>query len=526
MTFSIPTLQTERLILRALSADDFDAFADFYASDRSRFVGGPLSREQSWRTMATEVGHWSLRGYGRWAVYEKGSDALVGVVGLWCPRDWPEPEIGWDLMNGHEGKGYATEAAEAARAYAFAKLGWQSAISLVAAGNDASAAVARRLGAVPDGTFTHPQFGAMQVYRHPKPEPALPPDQIGTTHVTVPTLETERLILRAPGPQDLDDEIAFYASDRSAYVGGPLDANRTWRGLASIIGHWHLRGYSFWGIEDKATRRYMGRAALWFPLGWPEPELGWTVMDHAEGKGIATEATLAALDYAYNTLGWSTVISLIARDNDRSVALARKLGASFESDYDHERFGKVLIYRHIDNPAPKSVDAPVLETERLWINAPTPVDLKAYLDFYAVSDVSVGGYRGERSDAEVTAILRRDITHWQEKGFGMFLLRHKETGAVIGGAGLAHPDDWPSHELTWWLMPDARGQGFATEASLAVVAWAYDTLGWDAVETHMRDENVAARHLAERLGGRITRRDTFPDGVSRDVYHLPREGVT
>ena len=95
------------------------------------------------------------------------------------------------------------------------------------------------------------------------------------------------------------------------------------------------------------------------------------------------------------------------------------------------------------------------------------------------------------------------------------------SAGFVGGAGLAHPADWPRHELTWWLMPGARGTGFATEASRAVLTWAYDTLGWPVVETHMRDENLPARRLAERLGGKRIARETFPDGVARDVFALP-----
>lgn len=166
-------------------------------------------------------------------------------------------------------------------------------------------------------------------------------------------------------------------------------------------------------------------------------------------------------------------------------------------------------------------DIPTLETERLTLRATTQRDLDAYRAFYAVSDVTVGGYRGGRSDAEIATILDRDVAHWAAKGFGMFLVHRTADGAFMGGTGLMHPDDWPSHELTWWLMPDARGAGFATEASLAVIDWAYTTLGWSTVETQMRDENAAAHALAQRLGGTVTRRETFPDGVTRDVYALP-----
>ncbi len=168
----IPTLITERLTLRAPCLEDFEPLAAFYASDRSRFVGGPASKETTWRSLATEIGHWSLRGYGRWSVIETATGNMAGMIGLWNPHGWPEKEIGWDLMNGFEGKGYATEAALAARNYAYETLGWSTAISLVAIGNDGSARLALRLGCTeePEG-FTHERWGKMRVFRHPAPNP-------------------------------------------------------------------------------------------------------------------------------------------------------------------------------------------------------------------------------------------------------------------------------------------------------------------------------------------------------------------
>jgi len=165
----IPVLTTSRLTLRAPTPEDFPVFAEFYASDRSRHVGGPMTREQAWRALAKELGHWPLRGYGRWAVEITETGAFIGIIGLWNPLDWPEPEIGWDLMNGFEGHGYATEAAEAARAHAYDVLGWPTAISLVAVANDGSRKVAQRLGATRDGTFHHDHFGTMEIWRHPAP---------------------------------------------------------------------------------------------------------------------------------------------------------------------------------------------------------------------------------------------------------------------------------------------------------------------------------------------------------------------
>lgn len=166
----IPTLHTSRLILRAPQISDFPEFAAFYASDRARFVGGPMTSDNAWRMLATEIGHWTLRGYGRWALEERETGAFCGVAGLWYPAGWPEPEVGWDLMNGFEGRGYATEAGEAARCYAYETVGLPTLISVVAHGNTGSASVARRLGATFERDMVHSRFGQVQVWRHPAPE--------------------------------------------------------------------------------------------------------------------------------------------------------------------------------------------------------------------------------------------------------------------------------------------------------------------------------------------------------------------
>ncbi len=163
---------------------------------------------------------------------------------------------------------------------------------------------------------------------------------------------------------------------------------------------------------------------------------------------------------------------------------------------------------------------PVLETQRLILREPRLEDAALYAAFFADAEGS-GNYGGPRRADEAFNILCRDLGHWQLKGFGKWVVTLRD-GTPVGGCGLVHSIGWPSHELTWWLLRDHRGHGYATEASRAAIAFAYDTLGWPTVETHMRDENTPARTLAERLGGRKTRRETFPDGVTRDIFTLPR----
>jgi RimJ/RimL family protein N-acetyltransferase len=168
-----------------------------------------------------------------------------------------------------------------------------------------------------------------------------------TFDLPIPVLETHRLRLRALSANDLPDDVAFFATEASRFVGGPRSRIEVWKHLAAMIGHWVLRGYGFWSVEDRKTGTYCGRVGLFNPEGWPEPEIGWSLMAAATGKGYATEAAAAARAHAYGTLGWTTAISLIAPDNRASKAVARRLGASFERDFDHASLGRMEIWRHL-----------------------------------------------------------------------------------------------------------------------------------------------------------------------------------
>jgi ribosomal-protein-alanine N-acetyltransferase len=165
----IPTLTTERLVLRAPCAGDFPAYAAFRVSERARSVGGPYSRARAFEQFCALIGHWEMRGYGRWVVADRETGAPLGVVGLFYPEDWPEPEIGWSLFEEAEGRGIATEAALASRAYAYDRLGWTRVVSLIDPDNHRSVALARQLGCTPEGTHPHPEHGDITIWRHPGP---------------------------------------------------------------------------------------------------------------------------------------------------------------------------------------------------------------------------------------------------------------------------------------------------------------------------------------------------------------------
>lgn len=165
----IPTLTTERLTLRPPKPTDVGAYADFRASERSHFVGGPFPRDTAWQSLCAVAGTWHLLGYGRWIVTATGEDSPLGLVGLLFPPGWPEPEIGWTMFSAGEGKGFAYEAAQAARDYAYGALGWTTAISLIDPANTRSVSLGKRLGCRPDGMFEHEVYGPMHIWRHPSP---------------------------------------------------------------------------------------------------------------------------------------------------------------------------------------------------------------------------------------------------------------------------------------------------------------------------------------------------------------------
>lgn len=166
-----PVIETDRLTLRLAGPEDFETFARFFASDRSGAVGGPVGRETAWRVLGTIIGHWTLRGYGPFAVQPRGQDAAIGLTGPWFPEGWPEPELAWMMWNpAHEGRGLMHEAARAARCFAYGTLGWRTAVSYIAPDNARSIALATRLGARPDPSAQKHNGDDHIVFRHPGPE--------------------------------------------------------------------------------------------------------------------------------------------------------------------------------------------------------------------------------------------------------------------------------------------------------------------------------------------------------------------
>jgi len=166
----IPVLETARLTLRAPRVEDFGPYSGFWTSDRSVWEDGPLGLDAAWKEFSSAVGLWDLRGYGAWSVADRATGEYLGEAGLFQPIHYPEPDIGWMVVAGAEGKGIAHEAALAVRDWCYNMRGLTLLMSYIDPRNARSIRLAERMGAVLDEAAPLPEGELCVAYRHPGPE--------------------------------------------------------------------------------------------------------------------------------------------------------------------------------------------------------------------------------------------------------------------------------------------------------------------------------------------------------------------
>jgi RimJ/RimL family protein N-acetyltransferase len=151
----------------------------------------------------------------------------------------------------------------------------------------------------------------------------------------IPTLETDRLLLRTYRETDVDalEEMAAdpIIGPFVGYAGAPL-REACWRSIALWIGHWALRGFGMWAVEERESGAFIGRIGLWEPEGWPGTEVGWMLGPAWWGRGYATEAARASLDWGFGHLAVDELISLIHPTNHASQAVAGRIGESYRGE--------------------------------------------------------------------------------------------------------------------------------------------------------------------------------------------------
>ena len=146
--------------------------------------------------------------------------------------------------------------------------------------------------------------------------------------MTGPVLNTERLILRPTALEDFPRWAELMADPETArFIGGVQAPAATWRSVMTMAGAWSLTGVAMFSVIERDSGLWLGRIGPWRPEGWPGNEVGWSLHPDAHGKGYGVEAATAAMDYAFDVLGWDDVIHCIAPENLPSAAVATRLGS-------------------------------------------------------------------------------------------------------------------------------------------------------------------------------------------------------
>ena len=172
--------------------------------------------------------------------------------------------------------------------------------------------------------------------------------------MSAPVIETSRLRLRGHVMSDMEAFWNFFQSPRSAHVDAPKNRTHLYYGFTSEVGTWDLLGHGGWAIETK-DGDLAGQVSITFPPHFPEREIGWILFEGFEGQGLAFEACSAALNWAWTSRDWDSLVSYIDRKNARSIALAERLGAVM--DPNAETYDDVdVVYRHAPD-ADGSVEA-------------------------------------------------------------------------------------------------------------------------------------------------------------------------
>ena len=147
-------------------------------------------------------------------------------------------------------------------------------------------------------------------------------------------LEAERLRLRPWREADVEPLHAFYRDPLSAKIYGSTVAQPdVWRRVAAFIGHWQLRGFGLWALEECSSGAFVGYSGLWFPPEFGDVEVGWGIAREHRGRGYATEAARCARDYGYRIAGLDRLVSYILPDNRASIAVAERLGARPDGEF-------------------------------------------------------------------------------------------------------------------------------------------------------------------------------------------------
>jgi [ribosomal protein S5]-alanine N-acetyltransferase len=258
-----------------------------------------------------------------------------------------------------------------------------------------------------------------------------------------------------------------------------------------------------------------------------EALVGYELASRHWGQGLGSSAVAAMLAEVSATCGVHRFVALLKRANLRSRRLLHKLGFSpmpAELAAAHAPPPDEDVLHRPAWPLPHDTPVPTLHTERLILRPPDAAAAGLYQRFYSDAAAS-RAYGGPLTPGAAWARLLADRGSWAVLGFGVWVLQRRPPAdgpgdgpaELLGTCGYWQGPGWP-RELTWWLLPEARGSGLAAEASQAAIRQALQAWHWPAVDTVMNDDNAPARALAQRLGLAPVARIPCPDGLARDLH--------
>ncbi|GAA6146964.1 GNAT family N-acetyltransferase [Pseudooceanicola nitratireducens] len=158
-----------------------------------------------------------------------------------------------------------------------------------------------------------------------------------------------------------------------------------------------------------------------------------------------------------------------------------------------------------------SFTIPTFDTDRIRLRGAHPEDLDAIDGFFSSQASRYVG--GPRARAESWEAMCAGVGHWALRGFGLWILTAKDSGDVIGVAGLQQPDGWPEAELIWVMFPEYTGQGLATEAVQGIRGFAARELGIKSPISLIYPEYRKVVDMAEAMGATRIEDVIIPDGA-------------
>lgn len=321
-------------------------------------------------------------------------------------------------------------------------------------------------------------------------------------------LRTRRLSIRPLTSADGADVYAVFAAP---------EVMRFWnsappRDLAEA-GEWavyladmHRRlGYAQWRVSERRTDRLVGIAGLQPLDGGPEVELTYALVPSAWGRGFATEASAAALQFGFREAGLERVVAIAKRENGASLTILRKLGLRElgEAEYWGRPWDKFELAA-ADWRAEQAAARPPLVTGRLELRRISGADVGPLLVAFGDPEVMrfVGAERKPLTGDGVKALVRAAGGHWSRHGFGLLAIVDRATGRVLGEAGLQVLEGGPDVEFGYTLSRAAWGRGYATEAARAILLWAFAGLRLERVVAVVDPAHAASLRVLDKLGMR------------------------